>query len=350
MSVSGAPGLRSVPAVRWRLATAGDDGGELALLVVDEDSVDLRQAASIARDEVRTPGWFGDLERPAVLDLLRHWDAASVWVSQVASFVLHERADWWRASAAPARSRWLAAPVPRPPKLLYAAANYRAHILEQLRTLLPDGTQEVDKSRIRPYFFSKPQSAVSGPFDAIPIPSGVEMLDWEVELAMVIGRGGWRIPAARAMEHVAGFLVADDLTCRDLVVRKDWPLLGTDWLAGKGFPGFAPLGPYLVPRVQVADPLDLRLQLRVNGQTKQDANSAEMVFTPEEQIEFVSSILPLEPGDVISTGTPAGVGFSTGTFLQAGDVIEAEVEGLGCQRTPIVEEGGGAEPALKDAS
>jgi 2-keto-4-pentenoate hydratase/2-oxohepta-3-ene-1,7-dioic acid hydratase in catechol pathway len=229
----------------------------------------------------------------------------------------------------------LSAPVPRPGKMLYAAANYEAH-LRAAQQVLGLETDTIDKSRTRPYSFVKLSSAVAGPYDPIVIDPGMTTVDWEVELALVIGRGGRNIRIEEAMNHVAGYLVANDVSCRERTIRGDWPLFGADWLAGKSFDTFAPLGPWLVPRHLVADPLDLHMTLRVNGCVRQDAKASEMLFTPAEQIAYASSITTLEPGDLIATGTPAGTGMETGEFLAPGDVVEAEIIGLGCQRNPVV--------------
>lgn len=229
----------------------------------------------------------------------------------------------------------LRAPVPRPGKMLYAAANYEAH-LRAAQQALGLETDTIDKSRTRPYSFVKLSSAVAGPYDPIVIDPGMTTVDWEVELALVIGRAGRNIPIDEAMNHVAGYLVANDVSCRERTMRSDWPLFRADWLAGKSFDTFAPLGPWLVPRHLVADPLDLHMTLRVNGRVRQDAKTSEMLFTPAEQIAYASSITTLEPGDLIATGTPAGTGMETGEFLAPGDVVEAEITRLGCQRNLIV--------------
>lgn len=229
----------------------------------------------------------------------------------------------------------LHAPVPRPGKMLYAAANYEGHLRAALRALGLE-SDTIDKSRVRPYSFVKLSSAVIGPYDPIVIRPDMSSVDWEVELALVIARGGRNIPVDEAMGHVAGFLVANDVSCRERTVRDDWPLFHTDWLVSKSFDTFAPLGPWLVPRHLVADPLDLHMTMRVNGRIRQDAKTSEMVFTPAEQIAYTSSITTLEPGDVIATGTPAGTGMESGEFLAPGDVVEAEITGLGCQRNPVV--------------
>lgn len=229
----------------------------------------------------------------------------------------------------------LCAPVRRPGKMLYAAANYESH-LRAARRALGLETDAIDKSRIRPYSFVKLSSAIAGPYDPIVIPPDMGTVDWEVELALVIGRCGRDIPAEQAMEHVAGYMVANDVSCRERTMRDDWPLFRPDWLAGKSFDTFAPLGPWLVPRHLVPDPLNLHMTLRVNGRIRQDAKTSDMLFTPTELIAYASSITMLEPGDVISTGTPAGTGMETGDFLAPGDVVEAEITGLGCQRNLVI--------------
>jgi 2-keto-4-pentenoate hydratase/2-oxohepta-3-ene-1,7-dioic acid hydratase in catechol pathway len=229
----------------------------------------------------------------------------------------------------------LRAPVPRPGKMLYAAANYEGHLRAALRALGIE-MDTIDKSRIRPYSFVKLSSAVVGPYDPIVIGPDMTSVDWEVELALVVGRGGRNIPVEEAMDHVAGYMVANDVSCRDRAMRDDWPVFRSDWLASKSFDTFAPLGPCLVPRHLVADPLDLHMTLRVNGRVRQDAKTSGMVFTPAEQVAYASSITTLEPGDVIATGTPDGTGMETGEFLAPGDVVEAEITGLGCQRNMVV--------------
>ena len=164
-------------------------------------------------------------------------------------------------------------------------------------------------------------------------------LDWEVELAVVIGRGGKDIPAAEAADHIAGYAVANDLSARGLFPRPEAVLapFAFDWLRHKAFDGSCPLGPMLVPSWLVADPQTLAMALSVNGEVRQDSSAKEMVVPVAELVAAASRTLTLEPGDVILTGTPAGVGMPRREFLHSGDVIEARIEGLGTLRTTVVD-------------
>lgn len=235
-------------------------------------------------------------------------------------------------------------PIYSPGKMMYAAANYGGHIREMVEAGTAkteeerDSMLDRDKARVRPYSFLKAASALSGAYDNIVIPPDTTKVDWEVELALAIGRAGKRIPAETALEHVAGFMTTNDVSARDWNMREDWPTLRTDWFGGKSHDTFAPMGPYFVPFAFVPDYRDLRLTLKVSGETKQDGLAGEMVFSVEEQIEHCSTLITLEPGDIVSTGTPEGVGHAAGTYLKAGDVVETEVEGLGAQRNNVVAE------------
>ena len=184
-----------------------------------------------------------------------------------------------------------------------------------------------------PVFFSKAATAVIGPFDPIPLDARVTTkLDWEVELAVVIGRRGKNIAEADAMDHVFGYTVVNDVSARDLQRRH-----GGQWLKGKSLDGTCPMGPCLVTRDEL-DGGNLRVTARVNGVTKQDSRTTHMYFSLPRLIAELSLGMTLEPGDVLSTGTPQGVGFARTPpeFLAPGDVLETEVEGIGCLRNPVV--------------
>ena len=169
------------------------------------------------------------------------------------------------------------------------------------------------------------------------IPPESAQVDWEVELGVVIGRRGRRIRAARALDYVAGYTIVNDVSARDCNVRSDYPFK-FDWFHGKCFETFAPVGPWLVPRSCIADPQKLRMQLAVNDEVMQDSDTGKMIFDIREQIEYLSCILTLEPGDLIATGTPSGVGFARKPprWLRDGDTVRVSITRLGVLETPIL--------------
>jgi 2,4-diketo-3-deoxy-L-fuconate hydrolase len=167
-----------------------------------------------------------------------------------------------------------------------------------------------------------------GPHETIQMPPETSQLDWEVELAAVIGRRCRRISVDRALDVVAGYSIVNDISARDLNVRGDYPFK-FDWFQGKCHDTFAPFGPWIVPASQIPDPQAVQLQLDVNGQRMQEDSTANMIWTVREQIAYLSTIVTLEPGDVIATGTPTGVGMGRGVFLKDGDKLSARVKGIG---------------------
>ncbi len=229
----------------------------------------------------------------------------------------------------------LDAPVPHPGKMIFAGANYNAHV-QHFEPKEGEQKPFIDKTKVDPYMFLKLPDSVTGPYSPVILPHGYEQIDWEIELALVIGREGRSIPAKEAMKHVAGFVVLNDITARDRAIRKDWPMLASDWFLCKSFDTFCPIGPFLVPKEFAGDYHNLTARLWLNGELHQDFNTADMIFKPKEQIEWASSVTTLRPGDVISTGTGPGNGIATGRWLRPGDVIEAEITGLGRQKTSII--------------
>ena len=232
-------------------------------------------------------------------------------------------------------------PVARPGKMLYAAQNFQEHVDEMLRAgMTPAGGPKFtgEKSTSDPYLFLKAPSTLCGANDDIAIPRGLNKIDWEAEIALAVGKPGKRIKAESALDHVAGYMTTNDVSARDLQIRADRPGLRSDWLNGKSHDNFAPMGPFLVPRAFVADHMSLFIRLTVNGEIKQNGNTSQFIFTPEEQIAYASNILSLESGDIFSCGTCGGVGQGANTFLKAGDVMETEIEGLGKMRNLVVAE------------
>jgi 2-keto-4-pentenoate hydratase/2-oxohepta-3-ene-1,7-dioic acid hydratase in catechol pathway len=231
----------------------------------------------------------------------------------------------------------LLAPLRWPRKVVCAGVNYRHHIREMGGEMPAEGW--------KPFFFLRPPTTtVIGPRDPITVHAPeTARYDWEAELAVVIGIGGRDIAAADALGHVAGYCVANDVTARGLHKRQTVPAdaFVYDWFASKSTDGSLPLGPGITPAFLVPDPQDLRVRLWVNGVLQQDESTADMICTVAELISAASEVVTLEPGDVIPTGTPSGVGAGRGLFLRAGDVVRTTIDGLGTLENTVVDSSGG---------
>lgn len=217
----------------------------------------------------------------------------------------------------------LLAPVPRPGKFVAMALNYRDH-LEETGMEAPTF----------PTFFTKQSTCVIGPGDAIEVPRASELVDYEGELAVVIGQRGRHVPAADALSVVAGYTIVNDVTVRD------WQMKAPTMMIGKSFDTHGPMGPWIVTKDDLPDPQALGIRTTVNGELLQDGNTKEMIFDIATQIETLSTAMTLEPGDVISTGTPAGVGIARRpmVLLRPGDVVRIEIDGIGALENPVVAE------------
>jgi 2-keto-4-pentenoate hydratase/2-oxohepta-3-ene-1,7-dioic acid hydratase in catechol pathway len=224
------------------------------------------------------------------------------------------------------------APVPDPPTILGIGMNYHAHIAEL-------GREQPEWQ----YWFNKQRTAIAGPGEPIVLPAVSEMVDYEGELAMVIGRRCQHVPAARAFEAVAGFTIVNDVSVRD------WQWRTPTFTMGKSFDTHAPCGPELVSFDELGDPGDLALQTWVNDELRQDSRTSDLIFGLREMVEYLTSAFPLEPGTILATGTPAGVGagFDPPRFLEDGDVVRIAIEGIGELRNPVVQ-GGTPEPVGLD--
>lgn len=221
--------------------------------------------------------------------------------------------------------RWLP-PIASPGKILCIGLNYRDHAAE---TNSPIPTE--------PIVFSKFSTAIVGSEDPVVLPKVAHEVDYEAEMVIVIGKQGKNISKATAFQHVAGYVVGNDVSARDW--QKGRP--GGQWLLGKTPDTFAPIGPWMVTADEVGDPHDLRIQLRLNGQTLQDSRTKELIFGVDHLVSHISQLVTLHPGDLIFTGTPPGVGAARKppVFLKSGDVMEVEIEHLGILRNPVVAEG-----------
>jgi 2-keto-4-pentenoate hydratase/2-oxohepta-3-ene-1,7-dioic acid hydratase in catechol pathway len=242
----------------------------------------------------------------------------SVW-SRVEAAVAGPKACWY----APEEVQVLP-PIPDPRKIVCIGLNYRDHAAESGAPIPRE-----------PILFSKYTTALIGPEAAIVLPAVSTEVDYEAELVIVVGKGGRNLRPEQALEHVAGYTIGHDVSARDWQLKKD----GKQWMVGKTFDTFAPLGPHLVTADEVPDPHNLGIRLRLNGQTMQDSNTRQMIFRVGDLLAYLSQVFTLQPGDLIYTGTPPGVGFARKppVFLKGGDVVEVEIDGLGVLRNPVVQ-------------
>lgn len=217
----------------------------------------------------------------------------------------------------------LLSPIPRPPKLICIGLNYRDHA-EESKAQVPDV----------PTVFSKFQTAVTGHKHPIVLPKNSTKPDYEAEFAVVIGKGGRHIPEERWREHVFGYTIMNDVSARDFQMAT------SQWMMGKTFDTFAPIGPALVSADEIADPHALDISLTLNGETMQHSNTRNLIFGVPRLVAYLSSVFTLEPGDVIATGTPAGVGFARKPprWLKPGDECRIQIQGLGELVNPVVAE------------
>jgi 2-keto-4-pentenoate hydratase/2-oxohepta-3-ene-1,7-dioic acid hydratase in catechol pathway len=225
------------------------------------------------------------------------------------------------------RVRWHA-PIPRTAKnIVCLGLNYFSHVLETSKPL-----DKQPKIPDVPLFFTKAPTTVNGPYDAIPWDkAATEQVDYEAELGVIVGIGGKNILRATALDHVFGYTVVNDVSARDLQFRHK------QWFKGKSLDGFCPMGPVVVTADEFGDPQSKRITLRVNGETRQHATTADMIFSVNVMLEYLSQGMTLEPGDIIATGTPDGVGLGRipPEYLQDGDVVETEIEGIGILRNRV---------------
>ena len=290
-----------------RLGRAAIDGAPVSLVQLDGETYrlgDLVDAASLPAD--------GSLD-----GIFRNWPE---WEDRLSAID--------RGSASPVEVPYEAflAPVEHPLHLLCIGTNYRDHIAEMGIAADPD----------YPYAFLKPLTTIAAPAGPVVLPDVSAMVDWEAELGVVIGRLARRVPLADALDHVAGYVPLNDVSARDWVENR--PNLGIDWIMQKGSDGFTPMGPWVTLASAVADPQDLPMRCQVNGEIVQDSSTANMLFSVAEIIAHASRFMTLSPGDVIATGTPAGVGFGKKPrrFIADGDVVTVSVGDLGEVRTRFV--------------
>lgn len=226
----------------------------------------------------------------------------------------------------------LLAPLPNPGKLMCLAGNYADHIRE-------GGAVFPGKDKMTPHFFMKPTTAIIGPNAAIRIPPSTKFADWELELAVVVGQAGRGFSVEEAQSAIVGYTIFNDISARELSFRDNLPMQEGDgffdWLVGKWLDTFGPMGPWITTADEITDPSALKMQLFLNDKLQQDASTDQMIFSPAEALAFITQFVTVEPGDMISMGTPAGVGHSKKLRLKPGDRIRGKIAKLGILSNPV---------------
>lgn len=281
----------------------------------------MKLVSFTAADGKPRPGALVE-EENLVVDLTDagHADTLAVIAGGIASVDKHKLSNFPGYKLSGVR---LHAPLANPPRVFAIGLNYRDHAAES-KMALPKF----------PVVFFKLQTSIVGPGDAIVLPKNSAQPDYEAELAFVIGKGGYRIAASDWREHVYGYTIINDVSARDVQMST------SQWTLAKSFPTFCPMGPAIVTADEVADPHALAISLSINGETLQNSNTRELVFGVPQLVEYISSITPLLPGDIVSTGTPSGVGMgrTPQRWLQAGETVTVTIEGLGSLTNPVIAE------------
>lgn len=272
---------------------------------------------------------------PDINSLIQHWDSMEAELDTLAASA---GADTGLDRAAVE----ILAPV-EPAQVLQTGANYRKHVVD-LAVAHRDAGQDAEEVRAKtaammdkragqgtPYFFIGLPTAIASATEPLTLPSYSTSDDWELELAAVIGKEAFRVTPEEALEHVFGYTMVNDITTREFVFRKDMPAIGSDWYRAKNARGFLPTGPLLVPAKFFGDPQNVQVTLKLNGKAMQDESTQDMIFGVAKLVSEASQIMPLRPGDLVLTGSPAGNGQHWGRFLQDGDVMEGTITGLGTQ-------------------
>jgi 2-keto-4-pentenoate hydratase/2-oxohepta-3-ene-1,7-dioic acid hydratase in catechol pathway len=298
----------------YRLATYKSSDGPRAGLVIGEEVFD---AAKLT----------GKPAYATVLGILEDWKVAEGALRKAAAGAAKSR-----AKRQPLKKTKLLAPVRFPSTIYCAGANYADHAAAMAAREGNPPPADPHEQGLKPWHFIKASRTVADPGASVKISGYANSMDWEIELCAVIGRPAKDVSKDKALSHVAGYTVSNDLSARDRGRRPPVPATSPfkmDWTKHKTFEGSCPLGPWIVPASDIADPQNLGLKLWVNGELKQDSNTAKMLFNLAEQIEQLSVNMTLHPGDLILTGTPSGTGAESGTFLKPGDVVKLWIEKIG---------------------
>jgi 2-keto-4-pentenoate hydratase/2-oxohepta-3-ene-1,7-dioic acid hydratase in catechol pathway len=295
----------------YRLATYESAQGPRAGAVINDTVYDVAALT-------------GQSKYVTALDVLNDWDAAHK--------LLDAAAKAPKGDGKPVKQTKFLAPVRWPGTIYCAGANYQDHAEEMWKAAGQPPQPDPHELGLKPWFFIKAARSVTDPDAKVSISKYSKKMDWEAELAVVIGRKARDLTLENALSCVAGYTVGNDLSARDLGFRPQLPESSpfrADWIRHKSFDGSCPLGPWITPAAYVSNPSKLAIKLWVNDTLKQNSNSGNMIFTIAEQISHLSTGITLYPGDVIMTGTPAGVGAGRGEFLKAGDVVKVEIAEIG---------------------
>jgi len=298
----------------YKLATYQSSDGPRAGLVVGDEVFD---AAKLT----------GNAAYGTVIGIIGDWKTAEAVLKKAAAGAAKSR-----NKRQPLRKTKLLAPVRFPSAIYCAGANYADHAAEMAARENRPPPVDPHTQGLKAWHFLKAPHAIADPGATVKISSYAKQVDWEVELAAVIGRVAKNVPQSKALSYVAGYTIANDISARDRGRRASVPETSPfkyDWTKHKTFEGSCPLGPWIVPASDIGDPQKLGLKLWVNDVLKQDSNTSDMIFNLAEQIEQLSDGMTLYPGDIILTGTPAGVGAGRGEFLKAGDTVKLWVEKIG---------------------
>ena len=312
--MAGAKQVAGAKSAGYKLATYQSSEGPRAGLIVGEEVFD---AAKLT----------GKAAYATVIGILADWKAAEGALKKAAAGAAKSR-----GKRQPLAKTKLLAPVRFPSAIYCAGANYADHAAEMAAKEGRPAPPDPHTQGLKAWHFLKASRAITDPGATVKISGYADQMDWEVELAAVIGRTAKDVPQGKALSYVAGYTIANDLSARDRGRRANVPDTSPfkyDWTKHKTFDGSCPLGPWIVPASDIGDPQKLGLKLWVNGVLKQDSNTSDMIYTLAEQIEQLSINMTLHPGDLILTGTPAGVGAGRGEFLKAGDVVKLWVEKIG---------------------
>lgn len=298
----------------YRLLSFESDGVPRAGLAVGERVRAVADLTGVSADD-------------SVFGILQDWAQAEGRLERAASRMASDGSGGMRLEDVR-----LLAPILYPVSVFCAGANYHDHVKEMAAASGVPPDPNIRAAGLKPWHFIRPTGSMAGPGTNVPIPAGCHKFDYEVELVAVIGRAARNVSIEQALDYVAGYTVADDVSARDMFTRE--PLARTapfywDWISQKCNEDSCPVGPWIVPAKAIPDPQQVGIGLSLNDAVKQDSNTSQMVFSLAEQLSHLSTRVTLRAGDMILTGTPAGVGMGRGEFLKSGDRIEAWVDGIG---------------------